>query len=217
MATLRFLQSIREQSSGRSTGLRLLKRALDVVVSCVVLTLLSPLLLLIAIIIKLDSSGRIFYSSERIGMNGHVFRCLKFRTMVSDAESRRLELMHLNERTGILFKITKDPRITRVGRILRKYSLDELPQFINVLHGEMSVVGPRPAIADEVKQYTLGHLHRLHVMPGITGLWQVKSRQDPSFDSYISLDMTYIDHWSIWLDLQIIARTILVVIAGTGT
>ena len=118
---------------------------------------------------------------------------------------------------GALFKVANDPRITRVGRFLRKYSLDELPQFINVLLGHMSVVGPRPPIASEVREYKLGHLRRLDVKPGITGLWQVQGRRDPSFDSYVSLDVTYIENWSIWLDLKIIVRTVGVVLEGTGT
>ncbi len=195
----------------------LLKRVVDVVFSGVALILLSPLLTAVAIAIKLDSPGPVFYLSERIGKKGLVFRCIKFRTMVQDAERRRASVMHLNERRGVLFKITDDPRITRLGRFLRKYSLDELPQFFNVLRGDMSVVGPRPPIGSEVNQYKLSHLRRLDVTPGITGLWQVQARQDPSFDSYISLDVTYIENWSIWLDLQIILRTIGVVFAGTGT
>jgi lipopolysaccharide/colanic/teichoic acid biosynthesis glycosyltransferase len=113
--------------------------------------------------------------------------------------------------------VANDPRVTRLGRFLRKYSIDELPQFLNVLRGDMSVVGPRPPIASEVKEYTLNHLRRLNVTPGITGLWQVQGRKDPSFDSYVSLDMTYIDNWSIWLDMNIILRTIGVVLAGTGS
>jgi lipopolysaccharide/colanic/teichoic acid biosynthesis glycosyltransferase len=137
--------------------------------------------------------------------------------MVHDAESRRAEIMHLNERDGVLFKVTNDPRITRLGRLLRKYSLDELPQFFNVLRGEMSVVGPRPPLADEVKEYDLGHLRRLNVTPDVTGLWQVQARQDPLFASYVSMDMKYIDNWSLWLDFKIILRTIGVVLAGTGS
>jgi exopolysaccharide biosynthesis polyprenyl glycosylphosphotransferase len=193
------------------------KRGIDVLFSAALLLLLSPLILLIAIAVKLDSPGPIFYASERIGKKGRVFRCLKFRTMVQDAESRRAEVQHMNEREGVLFKITNDPRITRLGRLLRKYSLDELPQFFNVLRGDMSVVGPRPPIASEVREYNLSHLRRLDVMPGITGLWQVQGRQDPSFDSYISLDVTYIENWSVWLDIKIILRTIGVVFAGTGS
>jgi lipopolysaccharide/colanic/teichoic acid biosynthesis glycosyltransferase len=137
--------------------------------------------------------------------------------MVFDAEKRRADVMHMNEREGVLFKITNDPRITRLGRILRKYSIDELPQFFNVLRGDMSIVGPRPPLASEVKEYKLSNLRRLDVTPGITGLWQVQARQDPSFDSYISLDVAYIENWSLWLDIKIILRTIGVVLAGTGS
>jgi exopolysaccharide biosynthesis polyprenyl glycosylphosphotransferase len=195
----------------------MLKRVLDVLFSGILLLFLSPFLIILAIAIKLESRGPVFYASERIGKKGRVFRCYKFRTMVRDAEKRRAEVMHMNERDGVLFKITNDPRITRIGRILRKYSLDELPQFINVLRGDMSVVGPRPPIASEVMEYKLGHLRRLDVTPGITGLWQVQGRQDPSFDSYVSLDVTYIESWNIWLDLKIIIRTVGVVFSGTGT
>ena len=193
------------------------KRVLDLALSSAALIILSPILLAIAIAVKIDSPGPILYASERIGKKARVFRCFKFRTMVRDADRRRAEIMHMNERQGILFKISDDPRITRVGRILRKYSLDELPQFLNVLRGDMSVVGPRPPIASEVRQYNLSHLRRLDVTPGITGLWQVQARQDPSFDSYISLDVAYIENWSVWLDIKIILRTVGVVFAGTGS
>lgn len=195
----------------------LFKRCFDIVFSAAVLLLLLPLLAVLAIAIKLDSPGPVFYSSERIGKKGRVFCCTKFRTMVRDAEQRRSEILHMNERDNVLFKISNDPRITRVGRWLRKYSLDELPQFWNVLKGEMSVVGPRPPLAGEVKEYKLSHLRRLDVTPGITGLWQVQGRQDPSFASYVSLDVTYIDNWSVWLDFKIVMRTIGVMFAGTGT
>jgi exopolysaccharide biosynthesis polyprenyl glycosylphosphotransferase len=195
----------------------MLKRAVDVIFSAAALVVLSPVMLAIAIAIKLDSHGPVFYASERIGKRGRVFRCMKFRTMVRDAEKRQAEIMHMNERQGVLFKISNDPRITTLGRLLRKYSLDELPQFFNVLKGDMSIVGPRPPLASEVREYKLSHLRRLDVTPGITGLWQVQGRQDPSFDSYISLDVTYIENWSVWLDLKIILRTVVVVFAGTGT
>jgi exopolysaccharide biosynthesis polyprenyl glycosylphosphotransferase len=194
-----------------------IKRALDVVVSGLALLTLSPILLAVAIAVKLDSPGPVFYCSERIGKKARVFRCIKFRTMVPDAEKRKAEIQHMNERDGVLFKVTNDPRITRLGRFLRKYSLDELPQFFNVLRGDMSLVGPRPPIASEVKEYKLSHLRRLDVTPGVTGLWQVEARGDPSFDSYISLDVAYIENWSLLLDLKIIARTIGVVLAGTGS
>ena len=193
------------------------KRGFDLLFSSCVMVLLLPFFLAIALAVKLDSPGNIFYLSARIGKKGRVFRCVKFRTMVSDADERKRELMHMNERDGVLFKISNDPRITRVGRLLRKYSLDELPQFWNVLKGEMSVVGPRPPLASEVKQYKPNHLRRLEVMPGITGLWQVQGRRDPSFASYVSLDETYIDSWSVWLDFKIIVKTIFVVLTGTGS
>jgi exopolysaccharide biosynthesis polyprenyl glycosylphosphotransferase len=195
----------------------LLKRLLDVALSSLALVVLSPLLLAIAIAIKLDSPGPVFYCSERIGKKGRVFSCIKFRTMVRNADKLRDDMMHLNERDEVLFKVTNDPRITNLGRFLRKYSIDELPQLFNVLRGHMSIVGPRPPIASEVREYKLSHLRRLDVTPGITGLWQVAGRQNPSFESYISLDVTYIENWSILLDLVIILRTIGVVLAGTGS
>jgi len=195
----------------------MLKRIIDLMVSSLALLVLSPLLVAAAIAVKLDSGGPVFYSAERIGKKGRRFRCVKFRTMTRDAESRRAEMMHLNERDGVLFKITNDPRITRVGRILRKYSLDELPQFFNVLKGDMSIVGPRPPLASEVEEYKLSYLRRLDVNPGITGLWQVQARQDPSFDNYISLDVHYIENWNLWLDFKIMVRTVGVVIQGTGS
>jgi exopolysaccharide biosynthesis polyprenyl glycosylphosphotransferase len=195
----------------------ILKRCFDIVFSVFFLLVFSPLLLILAIAVKLDSPGPALYRSERIGKKGRVFRCIKFRTMVEGADRRRAEVAHMNERDGVLFKISNDPRITKLGQFLRKYSLDELPQFLNVLRGEMSVVGPRPPIASEVKEYKLSHLRRLDVMPGITGLWQVQGRQDPSFASYVSMDVNYIDNWSIWLDFKIIMRTVGVVFAGTGS
>jgi exopolysaccharide biosynthesis polyprenyl glycosylphosphotransferase len=194
-----------------------LKRALDIVFSSLVLALLAPLWAAIAVAIKLDSPGPILYSSERVGKKGRVFRCLKFRTMICDAENRRAGLKHLNERDGVLFKISNDPRVTKLGRFLRKHSLDEFPQFLNVLRGDMSVVGPRPLPASDVHESKLAYLRVLAVTPGITGLWQVQGRQDPSSDSFISLNVIYIENWSIWLDMQIILRTIGVVLNGTGT
>ncbi len=194
----------------------LLKRTLDIAFSSMVLILLSPLLAFIAIAIKLDSHGPAFYFSERVGKKGRVFQCIKFRTMVCDAEQQRADLMHMNERDGVLFKISNDPRVTRLGRFLRKHSLDELPQFLNVLLGDMSVVGPRPLPACDVRDSKLAYLRVLSVTPGITGLWQVEGRQDPSSDSYISLNVIYIENWSIWLDIKIILRTMGVVLAGTG-
>lgn len=193
------------------------KRTLDVVFSSMVLIFLSPLLLAIAIAIKLDSRGPVFYVSERVGKKGRIFNCLKFRTMVCDADKRRAALMDRNERDGVLFKIADDPRVTKLGRFLRKHSLDELPQFANVLIGDMSVVGPRPLPACDVRDSKLAYLRVLSVIPGITGLWQVEGRQDPSSESYISLNVIYIENWSVWLDIKIILRTMGVVLAGTGT
>jgi lipopolysaccharide/colanic/teichoic acid biosynthesis glycosyltransferase len=137
--------------------------------------------------------------------------------MVAGAEMLQEDLIHRNERDGVLFKISNDPRTTRAGMWLRKYSLDELPQIFNVLAGDMSLVGPRPPLATEVEKYDLSHLRRLDVLPGMTGLWQVEARQDPSFDHYISLDKAYVENWSVWMDLRIMARTVGVVFSGTGT
>ena len=203
-------------------GSYLMKRIVDTVISTTALLLASPFLALIAILIRLDAmkegtGGPIFYKAARIGRKGRTFNCYKFRTMVPNADHLKANLEHMNERKGVLFKIVNDPRITKIGRFLRKYSLDELPQFYNVLRGDMSLVGPRPPIASEVEQYDLAHLRRLDVLPGITGLWQVEARQDPSFDSYISLDTAYVENWSFWLDLKILARTIGVVFSGTGS
>lgn len=198
-------------------GAFLLKRTLDITLASLALLVASPFMFLIALGVRMGSVGPIFYRAQRIGRKGRTFVCFKFRTMVVDADKLKAELEHMNERKGVLFKITEDPRVTRIGRLLRKYSLDELPQFYNVLRGDMSLVGPRPPIASEVEQYDLSHLRRLDVLPGITGLWQVEARQDPSFDSYISLDTAYVENWSLWLDLKILARTIGVVFSGTGS
>jgi exopolysaccharide biosynthesis polyprenyl glycosylphosphotransferase len=194
----------------------MLKRWLDAISSIAVLLLFLPVLLLISLTIKLESRGPVLYSSARIGRKGIKFRCYKFRTMVANAEALKASLQHLNERDGVLFKITNDPRMTRIGHFLRKYSLDEFPQLWNVLKGDMSLVGPRPPLADEVQQYELDHLRRLDVLPGITGLWQVEARGNPSFNSYISLDVQYVERWHLLLDLKILLKTIVVVFAGTG-
>lgn len=192
------------------------KRMVDIALSFVVLVLVLPVMAVIAIAIVADSPGPVFYVSQRIGKRGRSFKCYKFRTMVRDAEARRREIAALNERDGILFKASNDPRITPLGRFLRKFSLDELPQFLNVLRGEMSLVGPRPPLASEVERYELEHLRRLDVLPGLTGLWQVQARQNASFDRYIALDTAYIENWSFWLDLTILIRTVGVVLSGTG-
>jgi exopolysaccharide biosynthesis polyprenyl glycosylphosphotransferase len=198
-------------------GSFLLKRTLDITVSTIALVVAAPVMLGIAVAVRMDSEGSTFYKAQRIGRKGRTFSCYKFRTMVSNADKLKAELEHMNERDSVLFKIAKDPRITRVGKVLRKYSLDELPQFYNVMRGDMSLVGPRPPMASEVEKYDLAHLRRLDVLPGITGLWQVEARQDPSFDSYISLDTAYVENWSFLMDLRILARTVGVVLSGTGS
>jgi exopolysaccharide biosynthesis polyprenyl glycosylphosphotransferase len=195
---------------------RVLKRLVDTTASALALVFLSPLFVVVALIIKIDSKGPVFYSSLRVGKKGKAFSCHKFRTMVENADGLQASLGHLNERDKILFKITNDPRITRAGRYLRKFSIDEIPQFWNVLKGEMSLVGPRPAACSEYAHYDLEHLCRLDVTPGITGLWQVAGRLDPSFDSYISLDKEYVNNWSLGLDCRILCKTVGIVLAGTG-
>jgi exopolysaccharide biosynthesis polyprenyl glycosylphosphotransferase len=195
----------------------LVKRVLDVVLSATGLIVLAPVLIAIAIAIKMTSPGPVFYTSNRVGKKGNIFGCHKFRTMVTGADALKETLHHLNERDGVLFKITNDPRITRVGRFLRKYSLDEIPQLWNVFKGNMSLVGPRPPIASEVQQYELEHLRRLDVTPGITGLWQVEARNNPSFESYIALDLEYVERWSLLTDLKILFKTAQVVLHGTGS
>jgi exopolysaccharide biosynthesis polyprenyl glycosylphosphotransferase len=198
-------------------GAFVMKRVMDVALATLAVLVLSPVMLVIAIMVKLDSPGPVFYRASRIGRKGRTFTCLKFRTMVVDADKKLKDLQHKNERDGILFKMTNDPRITKMGIKLRKYSLDELPQFFNVLAGDMSLVGPRPPLASEVEKYDLAHLKRLDVLPGMTGLWQVEARQDPSFDSYISLDTAYVENWNLLLDVRILARTVGVVLGGTGS
>jgi lipopolysaccharide/colanic/teichoic acid biosynthesis glycosyltransferase len=193
-----------------------LKRFLDVGISLSLLILLVPLLVLIALLIWSQDKTPVLYLSERIGRNGRPFTMYKFRTMVVGAELLKQNLYRRNERNAVLFKIANDPRITRIGRVLRKYSLDEIPQLINVLCGHMSLVGPRPPLASEVEQYSPHQFIRLKVLPGITGLWQIKARRSSSFHDYITLDAAYIQNWCLWLDIKILWSTIGVVLAGTG-
>lgn len=194
----------------------MLKRICDVAAAGLLLLGSAPVFLLIAILLKLESRGPVLYRSHRVGKKGRIFTFYKFRTMVRGADEFKTSLEENNERSSVLFKVANDPRITRVGRVLRKFSLDELPQLLNVLKGDMSLVGPRPPLPSEFKQYRLDHLRRLDVVPGITGLWQITCRQDPSFDSYIAFDMEYIENWSLGLDLKILLRTIPAVFKGTG-
>jgi len=193
-----------------------LKRLLDVTGAAFGLVLASPLMAIMALLIRLGSPGPVVYSAERTGAKGRRFRCYKFRSMVTNAEHLKEELRARNQREGPIFKIDDDPRITRIGRFIRRYSLDELPQFWNVLRGEMSLVGPRPHPVDEVNHYELQHYRRLDVKPGITGLWQITARDCPSFELNMHLDLTYIENWSLLLDLRILAGTVRVLFAPEG-
>jgi len=201
----------------RSTGSRVAKRALDVAGAALGLIVLSPLFLLCALAVKLTSRGPALFVQSRCGLGGVPFKFYKFRTMVEDAEDRKAELQHLNEMRGPIFKIRHDPRTTRIGTLLRKLSLDELPQLWNVLRGDMSLVGPRPPTPDEVEQYSKRQVQRLSVTPGITGLWQVSGRSDiPDFDKWIELDLEYSKKWSVWLDVRILLKTVVVVLLARG-
>jgi exopolysaccharide biosynthesis polyprenyl glycosylphosphotransferase len=194
-----------------------LKRLLDICGAFVGLCITALLFPFIAIAIKKDSPGPIFFGQERVGTSGRVFRCWKFRSMYIDAEERKKELMAQNEMKGAIFKIKDDPRITRVGRFLRKTSLDELPQFWNVLKGQMSLVGTRPPTPAEVTQYENWHRRRISIKPGITGMWQISGRNRiEDFDEIVRLDLYYIDKWSIWLDILILFKTVRAVFAGSG-
>jgi exopolysaccharide biosynthesis polyprenyl glycosylphosphotransferase len=197
-----------------------IKRGIDILVSLTAIILLSPVMLLTAIFVKLTSPGPTFFVQKRLGLNKRVFHIYKFRTMVVDAEARLKELEHLNEANGAVFKIKKDPRVTLVGRFLRKTSIDELPQLFNVLKGEMSLVGPRPL---QVRDYELFETHcgdwqrkRFSVRPGITCLWQIKGRSSTTFEKWMELDLQYIRNWSLWLDLEILAKTVPAVLRGSG-
>jgi len=192
------------------------KRALDVALAAVVLMLGLPVVGAIALLIKLTSGGNILFRQTRCGLNGRFFTLYKFRTMVEGAEERRRELMHLNEMNGPVFKLRRDPRVTWFGRFLRRYSLDELPQFWNVLRGDMSLVGPRPPIPEEVARYQRWQRRRLAMKPGLTCLWQVSGRNDVDFDRWMELDLEYIDSWTPMLDLKILLRTIPAVLSGKG-
>lgn len=192
------------------------KRAFDVIVGSVLLVVLSPLLLACAVAIRLDSPGPVIFRNRRVGVDETTFDCLKLRTMRQDAEQNQQDVEHLNEADGALFKIRDDPRITRVGAVLRRFSLDELPQLVNVLRGEMSLVGPRPLPVRDYELLDDVQKKRYLVLPGMTGLWQVSGRSDLSFDELIRLDFYYIETWSIWLDLVILARTVPVVFGRRG-
>jgi exopolysaccharide biosynthesis polyprenyl glycosylphosphotransferase len=195
---------------------KMLKRAVDLLIAGVALVIISPLWALIALAIRLDSPGPILFRQERVGLHGKPFTLFKFRSMYVDAEEQLEKLRARNEAAGPLFKIREDPRRTRVGRFIRRTSLDELPQFINVLAGDMSMVGPRPGLASEVAQYQDWHRKRLAVVPGLTGLWQVSGRSELTFDEMVMLDIYYAENWSLGMDLRIILRTVPQFIFGDG-
>jgi exopolysaccharide biosynthesis polyprenyl glycosylphosphotransferase len=192
------------------------KRAFDLVVASLALVLLSPVFLVIAMLVRRDSPGPAIYAQERVGLNGERFRMLKFRSMVVDAEVQLPTLLDRTDGNGVLFKMRTDPRVTRIGAILRRYSLDELPQLVNVLKGDMSLVGPRPPLAVEVERYDDWALRRLLVRPGITGLWQTQGRSDLSWDDSVRLDLYYVENWSLTGDVIILYRTARAVMQAQG-
>jgi exopolysaccharide biosynthesis polyprenyl glycosylphosphotransferase len=197
-------------------GSRFLKALFDLIVGLAMLIIAAPLLITVAILIKLDSPGPVFFSQIRVGRQGRLFTMYKFRTMRTDAEKIKQELMDQNETGGVIFKMKRDPRITRVGRVLRKLSIDELPQIINVLKGEMSIVGPRPPVPSEVAEYSPADRRRLEAKPGLTCLWQVSGRSDIPFEGQVRLDVEYIETRSFWRDLWILFRTVPAVLLGRG-
>ncbi len=192
------------------------KRALDIALSLLGIVLFAPVFLLVALLVKITSRGPVIFRQTRVGLGGRLFTCYKFRSMYQDAERRKAELMHLNEATGPVFKMKRDPRITPVGRIIRKLSLDELPQLFNVLRGDMSIVGPRPPVPQEVIRYSEHELQRLSVVPGLTCLWQISGRSSVGFERWVELDLAYIDNMTFWNDLKIIVKTVPAVVTGRG-
>jgi exopolysaccharide biosynthesis polyprenyl glycosylphosphotransferase len=206
------------RSTPESSWQSVLKQLLDTVGSFLTLVCFCWLFALIALLIKCTSPGPVLFRQQRSGINGQPFTIYKFRTMVTNAEQLKHELAAMNEMSGPVFKVTNDPRITRIGKFLRKFSLDELPQLFNVLRGEMSLVGPRPLPVDEVKRfYDLAHRRRLSVKPGITCLWQISGRNNVTdFKDWVRLDLEYIDNWSLWLDVKILWRTLPAVLTTTG-
>ncbi|GBE20928.1 MAG TPA: sugar transferase [Actinobacteria bacterium] len=193
-----------------------LKRLIDIAASVILIVLLSPVFVLAAIAVKLTSPGPILHIGDRVGKGGRVFRFAKFRSMYSDAETRLESLRHHNEASGPVFKMRRDPRITPVGKFMRKYSIDEFPQLFHVLTGQLSLVGPRPPFPEETSQYNAWHRQRLLVKPGITCIWQVSGRSDLDFETWVAMDIEYIATWSPWLDFTILLKTIPAVLSGKG-
>ncbi len=205
-------------TAGPDTTQAISKRCVDVVAAVIGLIIVSPLLALLAILVKLDSKGPVLFPQTRVGLGGRPFRMLKLRTMHEGAEEEKASVSHLNASGDLrLFKIPEDPRVTRLGGFMRRWSLDELPQLVNVLVGDMSLVGPRPFFESDLDDYEAHHFHRLAVKPGLTGLWQVSGRSDiVDFEEVVRLDSYYIEHWSLGLDLRILARTIPTVVMRRG-
>jgi exopolysaccharide biosynthesis polyprenyl glycosylphosphotransferase len=200
----------------RLPGQAFFKRALDIILSSIGLIIICPISLVIVLAIKVSTRGPVFFAQERVGLNGRLFKMLKFRTMVVNAEELKGNIAHLNEMGGPVFKITNDPRVTHVGRFLRKSSLDELPQLWNVLIGEMSLVGPRPPLPCEVDNYDPKYRKRLSVKPGITCIWQISGRNEVGFEEWMEMDVEYVDKWSIWMDMKILVKTVPAVLMRKG-
>jgi exopolysaccharide biosynthesis polyprenyl glycosylphosphotransferase len=210
------LSMVAFESHPRSPWQEIGKQLFDVGVSAVGLLLISPLMLAIALAIKVTSKGPIIFTQERVGFNGRIFKMYKFRSMVVNAEELKAKLADLNEMSGPVFKIKNDPRVTKLGKFLRKTSLDELPQLWNVLKQDISLVGPRPPLPSEVNMYNPKHRKRLSVMPGITCIWQISGRNIMNFEQWMDLDAEYIDRWSFWLDIKILAKTVPAVLMRKG-
>lgn len=191
-------------------GYRFIKRTIDIIFSILGLVLLSPLLIIIAIIIKIDSKGPIFFAQERVGYKGNHFKMYKFRSMVLNAEELKEKLQEKNEMSGPMFKMKDDPRVTKIGKFIRKTSIDELPQLINVLLGQMSLVGPRPSLPKEVEKFETWMLERLNVKPGLTCYWQVSGRNDIDFEDWMKLDIKYVNERNLWIDIKLIFKTVFV-------
>ncbi len=194
----------------------IIKRVVDIFVPLLLLGIAWPVVVGIAFLIKLTQGGAVLYSQTRCGLNGRRFTLYKFRTMIEGAEKKQAELRHLNEMDGPVFKLRRDPRVTPFGRFLRRFSLDELPQLWNVLRGDMSLVGPRPPIPEEVARYQRWHRRRLSMKPGLTCLWQISGRNQIDFERWMRLDLEYIDTWTPWLDMKILLKTVPAVITGRG-
>jgi exopolysaccharide biosynthesis polyprenyl glycosylphosphotransferase len=192
------------------------KRTLDIVASALAIVVLSPVLLTVALLVKLTSRGPVLYVQQRVGRGGEPFRMVKFRSMYRDAHDRRDEHVHQNIHEGPIFKIREDPRVTPIGRVIRRLSIDELPQFFHVLKGDMSLVGPRPPLPEEFLDYTERERRRLLVKPGLTCIWQVSGRSDVDFETWVDMDLEYIETWSLWLDLKLLAKTLPAVLTGRG-